>query len=661
MSSKKLIVKGHELDGQQLEAVIDRSHTQLVIAGAGTGKTTTLVGKVRYLVESEGVDPSRILIISLTNNTVEDMKETIKGEFGPGFAADVMTIHALGNRIVRMRSCVGPVKNKLLGSIIYDLVETDRPRARALLSYVEGMRATTASDISLNGISIRNRGLRNISDVLFEVGIRCEYTRADYSSNQPTPAFIEATDPKGRKLKVIAESENAKNFAKDPAKAREYLGDMGFPTETMNINDLAANVLEAWGNRIPESIGSLISRCKNTGTAIADLKRANMRNPVTVRVPIEERLDLVDRVWDLYNMTCIQGNMADYDDMVIQATDVVRSGGYRGKRYEYVLVDEYQDVSRTLVGLLKALREAIGFDLFCVGDDWQSIYSFNGGDVWQMLEFSDIWHEWGEPSIRRIEVTYRSPQQIVEMTNRFVSKNPMQHRKDVRSCHVSDVPPVQLLSVNNDREIQRMVSNRLQFLDRDASVFIIGRGRNDVFALGNGSGQFSFSISDNRASGTVDVVFRNWDDEKGDWVEDRRLTYLTAHSSKGLEADYVFLIADRDRGGFPSTVADDIGDLFPRRDEGIPYPEERRVFYVAMTRAKRGLFIVNRMEDGYALSSLNPFTQELISDNGLLLTKSTPFCRECFGPMRLIGSGNGLFYGCCDYPNCKGTRPYKGF
>ena len=74
-----------------------------------------------------------------------------------------------------------------------------------------------------------------------------------------------------------------------------------------------------------------------------------------------------------------------------------------------------------------------------------------------------------------------------------------------------------------------------------------------------------------------------------------------------------------------------------------------------------GLFIVNRMEDGYALSSLNPFTQELISDNGLLLTKSTPFCRECFGPMRLIGSGNGLFYGCCDYPNCKGTRPYKGF
>ena len=134
MSPKKLIVQGHELDGQQLEAVIDRSHTQLVIAGAGTGKTTTLVGKVRYLVESEGVDPSRILIISLTNNTVEDMKETIKGEFGPGFAADVMTIHALGNRIVRMRSCVGPVKNKLLGSIIYDLVETDRPRARALLS-----------------------------------------------------------------------------------------------------------------------------------------------------------------------------------------------------------------------------------------------------------------------------------------------------------------------------------------------------------------------------------------------------------------------------------------------------------------------------------------------------------------------------------------------
>ena len=132
-----MVVREHPLDPQQLAAVMDDADTQLVIAAAGTGKTTTLVGKVRHLVDT-GVDPKGILLISLTNNTVADLRASIDSEFGGSFPGDVMTIHALGNRILRRRSCVGKDRTRLLGRIMYDTAEVDRRFARALLLYVEG-------------------------------------------------------------------------------------------------------------------------------------------------------------------------------------------------------------------------------------------------------------------------------------------------------------------------------------------------------------------------------------------------------------------------------------------------------------------------------------------------------------------------------------------
>ena len=133
-ASPGIVVRGHPLDPQQLAAVMDDADTQLVIAAAGTGKTTTLVGKVRHLVDS-GVDPRGILLISLTNNTVSDLRASIDSEFGGSFPGDVMTIHALGNRILLRRPCVGKDRTRLIGGIMYDTAEVDRKFARALLLY----------------------------------------------------------------------------------------------------------------------------------------------------------------------------------------------------------------------------------------------------------------------------------------------------------------------------------------------------------------------------------------------------------------------------------------------------------------------------------------------------------------------------------------------
>jgi DNA helicase-4 len=374
---------------------------------------------------------------------------------------------------------------------------------------------------------------------------------------------------------------------------------------------------------------------------------------------IEEKLYLIDRIWDQYSMIYSQGEMVDFEDMVVMATVMVDNGCRLHKTYDRVLIDEYQDVSSILVGLVTALRRRMGFRLFCVGDDWQSIYSFSGGDVWETFGFEEIWSGFGDVSIHRIERTYRCPQALVEMTNRFVSKNPMQMKKAIKGHQRNTLPPVQLLPTESDWDIARVISNRLEHLDPKESVLIIGRTRNDVNSL-TAPSFVKDDVEGDATAGSVNVMFRVWDEYIEDMRDDRVVKYMTAHSSKGLEADNVFIIADRDRGGFPSMVYDDISELFHTRDEGIEYAEERRVLYVAMTRARKRLFIINRMDEGYVFSSVTPMIQEIITDNIRLLSRSTPVCRECAGPMKIVRHRGSTFYGCLDRTCRGGSRPFEG-
>jgi len=654
-----IVVRGHALDRQQTAVVKDESFTQLVVAGAGTGKTTTLIGKVKYLVENDHIEPKRILMISLTNNSVADLKKAVRTEFGEDFGADIMTIHALGNRILRKKPCIGSQKAKMIGRICDELVQTDRRSAEGMMTYIEGLRKMSFSYLSYNGKSIGNRGLRAVADALFQCGIECDYTRPVYSETGTKPGFLTVEVKKGQPFKIYADDSRVAEAARDPEEAWNILRSKNIKLKKINVNDLASNIIQAWGDRVPESLGALISRCKCTGMSIRDLLKANGRNPTSARGDAEAKIKLLDRVWDMYSMECAQNDLADYEDMVIQSTGIISRGGFPGKRYDVVLIDEYQDVSKILVDLVKALRGVMRFRLFCVGDDWQSIYSFSGGDVRQMFEFEKIWSGWGSMRVSRIEKTYRSPKQIVEMTNRFISKNPTQIKKAIKGLPASRTPPIQLLPVSGDKDIAKMIANRLEKVEPEASVVIIGRTRKDLYVLGYGNGPFAFG-GNGLDSGSMDIVYREYDETTKEWTPVRALRYLTAHSSKGLEADYVFLIADRERGGFPNDVEDDLSILFAGRGEGIEYAEERRVFYVAMTRARKRLFLINRMgSEGIALSSDSPFMKEIIEDNEQMFEKSTPYCPICDGPMMIRESAKKTFYGCCDYPVCKGLRPFK--
>ena len=251
-----IVVRGHALDKQQMAAVEDGSPTQLVIAGAGTGKTTTLIGKVKRLVEKDGVDPKRILLISLTNNSVADLRKAVDSEFGAGFPVDVMTIHALGNRILRKKPCIGTRKSKLIGRLCDELVQTDRRSAEAMMVYIEGLRRTSYSYLSYNGKSIGNRGLRAIADALFRCGIDCQYTRPVYSETGSKPGHISVDDRKGLSFKIYSDDPAVSAAAKDPDEAWAILKSKGVKAKPVNVNDLASNVMQAWGERVRVSSSS---------------------------------------------------------------------------------------------------------------------------------------------------------------------------------------------------------------------------------------------------------------------------------------------------------------------------------------------------------------------------------------------------------------------
>ncbi len=661
ISDKIGSVKGNHLDDQQLAAIVSESMTQQVIAGAGTGKTTTLVGKFKYLVKVKGVSPENILVISYSNNTVDDLKKTITSELDEGLDDNIMTIHALGNRLLNKRECVGDRRISLIYGMTMDLILNDNDDARHLIDHVSSMTIFPYPDYSMNHELIPESNLRAFCDILSRNDIGYRYTRSEGYGTDRTEANIEIDSRFGRKVTVWSSDESVKGFGKDPSKAFRFLSDNNIPYRHLNDPEYAKKILIIWKNQICNDIAGIISKCKSTETDIEYLKKENLtfNEDPSKKADIAGRLDLIGKIMQRYIKDYKENDLVDYDDMLIETADALKNGMIPKQHYDHVLVDEYQDVSKIMVRLLYELRRCMGFKLFCVGDDWQSIYSFNGGDIRQMYDFKEIWTEWGISEQYRIETTYRSPRGIVDVTNKFVIKNDKQIKKTIMSGNERPYPfPIALLPSRYNYEIPKQLANRLNFISNSASVFIIGRTRFDVNAL-KYDGHFDIPpLERDNMSGTMNIIFkRDITDDEGNILEikEQKITYLTAHSSKGLEADYVFLLADKDKKLFPLTVNEDISSLFPILKEGIEYPEERRLFYVAMTRARKGLFIITRCKENNIHTSESPFVTEIIKDNFRAITGTTPKCTNCGGPMKLMHGKYGIFYGCMSFPKCSGS------
>ena len=376
------------------------------------------------------------------------------------------------------------------------------------------------------------------------------------------------------------------------------------------------------------------------------LTRAALEQRLTTRPTVRPYraklfLDVYWAVHEEWERRLRAENLVDFEDMLIAAAEHLERG-HVDAGYDMVMVDEFQDASQSRARLVKALLDGPGRHLLAVGDDWQSINRFAGADISVMAEFE----QWfGAGPTLRLQTTFRCPQSICDTASAFVSKNPRQLTKVVRSWQQGRGAPVRLIRVASPDAVAGALTDHLAGLAArvERGEVTAGRaGKVTVDVLGRYG--FDRDLLPRRSFPQLEVRFR------------------TAHASKGLEADFVVIPRmEAGRFGFPSQITDDpVLDLVMAAPDAFPHAEERRLFYVALTRARREVTLLA------PTGRESPFVVELLKD-GLLATDEADVAAGTVLVCPACGQGTlvprrgryGDFLGCSRFPKCtgKGRRP----
>ena len=298
-----------------------------------------------------------------------------------------------------------------------------------------------------------------------------------------------------------------------------------------------------------KSVDEVLRQTKNAGDERSTFIIKNIFQPVYKRY-IEELTNI---------------NQIDFTDAILQATDICRSS--HPVKYDYIIVDEFQDISVDRYNFLKVLREGNPpAKLYCVGDDWQSIYRFSGSD---MADY------FGQTEINKIETTYRFGEPLVSLSSQFIQRNEAQIKKNIHPFNPQVKTELQFCDYER-RDYCNVIGQLVASIPLDKSVFLLGRYSFDDYYL-------SFMYKSVKEGNRFFYI-----------IGDRKIEFLTVHKSKGLEADYVIILqCNKDTYGFPSLVSDDpVLNYVLTKSDQYPYGEERRLFYVAITRAKVKTYIL---------------------------------------------------------------------
>lgn len=302
-------------------------------------------------------------------------------------------------------------------------------------------------------------------------------------------------------------------------------------------------------------------------------------------------LQIAKQCFKAYELRRMEENAIDFEDMINNASNVLDKRIAEGDLlpYDYIFVDEYQDISLQRFDLCERLSKASNAKIIAVGDDWQSIFRFSGAQIDLFTKFEE---KMGYADVLKITRTYRNSQELINIAGGFVMENQKQIKKDLKS-NKSIKDPVILMSYDdgNGRDNQehgplyRMTEAVEKALDdivtrngMDSSVMLIGRYNFDGRNLARTDGFFTLS---------------------GDKIVSKKypkldIAFMTAHASKGLGRDNVIVVNGKDDVlGFPSKIEDDpVMKLVIKDDESMDFEEERRLFYVALTRTKNRVYIV---------------------------------------------------------------------
>ena len=687
-------VEDKKLDKQQMKCIIKDSHNNLVIAGAGTGKTTTIVGKVKYLLKTQECNPEDILVLSFTNASASEMKERIAKETGADITA--CTFHKLGLSIITKVNRSIPkisqlnlskfikeqlqqnIKNKdylnlLNNYFLYNYVvpksEFEFKNEKEYKEYLQYNPPTTIKNEivkSYGEMDIANYLNQNNINYIYEEPYKYDVADTEYGQYRPDfylpdyNIYIEyfSIDRNGEVPPYFKPSHNM-NATQSYQESMRWKRQIHKENNTVMIEcyafEKSEGILlkkleqrllensvkfnpkspeELWAN-LSTNNKSLVDGIIELFQTIINLIKSNNYTFGDLRNITEYKTDniLLNLVEPIYNAYCdyLNNNKEiDFNDMINLATNYVNTGKFINP-YKYVIIDEYQDISKSRFKLIDSLRQSNDFKLFCVGDDWQSIYRFSGSDIGYILDFEKYW---GPSEISKIETTYRFSQSLIDISSNFIMKNPKQIYKQIKSQDFDYTFALEEIQGYTEEYSIKFMIEKLKDLPKNSTVFLIGRYNFDINLLKN---FIELNYNFNNETGLVDVKYFKRPDLK--------IQYVTAHKSKGLQADYVFIINNKKgRMGFPSQIQDaHILKLLLESSDNFPLAEERRLFYVTITRAKRKVFLVT------IKNKESEFVQELKNIYGTEIQKSKYTCPKCGGRLIRKHGQYGDFLGCSNY------------
>ena len=362
--------------------------------------------------------------------------------------------------------------------------------------------------------------------------------------------------------------------------------------------------------RITLLICNFISNFKTQGYQLEqfDKFRASTKN-----IRTDLFLEICSICYLEYQKALKENHCIDFQDMINESADIIHKRLISRDLldFKYIIVDEYQDISRQRYNLIRELSQLCHAKIVAVGDDWQSIYAFSGSILPLFTRFSQ---EVSYAQELKITHTYRNAQEIIDIAGTFIQKNSNQIKKKLISPkRISN--PVIIRTYSEDpierqkggryyslaAEVEKAIEDIIKYNNQEikhrvTSILLIGRYGFDARHLCVSS-NFTYDEKTGKIYSTK-------------YSKQVKLQFLTAHSSKGLSAENVIIInAKDDIYGFPSKVDDDpILNLVVSNDQSYNYAEERRLFYVALTRTKNRVFIITPEKRP------SEFIKELLSD-----------------------------------------------
>lgn len=693
------------LNNRQTEAVVSDDKRLLVLAGAGSGKTKTLLQKLVYLIEEKGVSPSSILAITFTKNATNEMIDRLiisadkTGSYESilldkrlnklekdkqrfihqrkykwidgltvktfhGFCYSVLRNYGVNEfdnkfRIIgdEKRDEEDDLSKHVAPETIFEVVHkllieqcenTDYllQLKRYILDYIidkihldNNQKKYIPKDgkyfTSLDGTKVRSKSEQFIADWFYRHSIKYEYEpllnikdfyfRPDFYIKDAN-IYLEHVSEKSFSTRDKEEQfeKGGFTFVKTYESMTRDSALFNHTLDKVIKNRLPSNHFKTASLTYKEEFNNYHEDVKDFVAQIIRITDMIKVENIDLKVVLENGVkDQHERVRHFYELAipivekyisyCTDKSYLDFNDLISRSTSLFRNysdiaARYTSK-YQYILVDEFQDVNNLQVELIKLLLTD-KTQLFCVGDDWQSIYGFRGSNVSYIIDFEK--HFPGSKVIK-LNLNYRSTQNIVEASNEVIKFNKFKVEKEIFASKKSEHKIV--VYAGNSEE------DTIQFcFDKVVELLKEGLTSEDILFLYRRSKMYTPYF----------FKFKN---------ENVRVQAKTIHAAKGLEAKVVFILGlTEGHGGFPDIWLEDrIFQVIKKANHDLLMEEERRLFYVALTRAKDKLFLITEKgnESSFLKEIPETFTVRTSTPIKSVVDKVVT-CTKCFSQLEKL-------------------------